>query len=230
MSCAQLHANGVAAAAPLSVAMIGVGNHPVPSLLSVLNSRVKRCFGHLLVHPLFAWSWIVFVVAAVACALVAMESRQPTAASTVGQSTVTILVSSLFVGYACWSMYWGLPPWGRLVVQGYQKTPKALVGIVGCSTGVVLLLPIVVIAGIYSLLGGGIFHFSRRWWLLCNPKVAAVESHQGTSTAPAASSQRMQDLENLESQLRKLDELYWGGLITRDEYESRRRQVLKNAL
>lgn len=41
------------------------------------------------------------------------------------------------------------------------------------------------------------------------------------------SSQRLDDLE---SRLRKLDELYWSGLITREEYELRRKHMLQEAI
>lgn len=140
-----------------------------------------------------------------------------------------LLVSSLIVGYTFWSLYWGIPPWVKLTAKGYERVPKALVGIIGCSTLILLIVPVLLIAMGYSVFGGGIFHFLRRWWLLCHPKDMAIETRQLTPTQSAAGLLSYQRLEDLESRLRKLDELYWNGLITRDEYESRRTVILHDA-
>lgn len=243
--------------------------HGAPKLLNVSTLSRKNCLGHLLFHPLFIVSWVVFVVAACVSAIVQVSFSGPAVVSNAGGAAVTsssatsnvaegarikpvgakpashagapqrlsplnILISSLAGGYVPWALYWGIPPWAWLIAKSYQRASKALVGGIGCITFVTvgwwsaLILLIVVV--IYALFGGGIFHFLRRWWLLCHPKDVSIETPQLTPALSTASPPSSQRLDDLESQLRKLDDLYWNGLITRDEYESRRKRILKETL
>lgn len=76
-----------------------------------------------------------------------------------------ICLMSLFVAYLGWSYFWGLPGCVWLLYRAWCKMFAAF-SVIGFSFAPPLLVISVIALVFYPPLGGGIFHFVRRWWLV----------------------------------------------------------------
>jgi hypothetical protein len=117
-----------------------------------------------------AISWLLLIGTGMSSALVRLQSSTPT--------TVSDLIGSfLCTGYGFWSAYFGLTAcWrfaiGRLpgrasswIANHFRDALRALVWLVSMMVFGWILF---VLALMYAVYGGGIYHFARRWWLLAH--------------------------------------------------------------
>lgn len=119
-------------------------------------------------------SWLVLVTFSFAYGYfllsIANDAGSPLPAS-------QVLMASLIAGYWAWSMYWGVPgciwllwrSWRR-VFFGFSMWGFAILGVYLTAAFLLLIF--------YPPLGGGVFHFFRRWWKsgkrMQNPDVPPV--------------------------------------------------------
>lgn len=134
---------------------------------------------------------------------------------------------SLICGYVFWSLYWTVPPCVRLVAKAYKSvaTGCATIG-VSLISALTLVIPLALAVIIYAPLGGGLIHFMHRWWKLCHAS-DQLPASQKPRLSPVVIEPEGRDLDDLETALRKLDRLYWNGLISRESYERMRAKMLK---
>jgi Short C-terminal domain len=127
-------------------------------------------------------------------------------------------------GYVPWSLYWGMPACFRLMRRGFQYIMSAWASaIFGCIPAILLGAAVLQGGVFYSFFGGGIYQFFRRWWIACHP-VAGPEEQQSSTPRPSSSSG------DVEGRLSRLAELYSKGFISQEEYDSRRRAIIDDAL
>lgn len=113
-------------------------------------------FLHVVTDPWILISWQLFIGTGTdLCSDAVATSHAPWA--------YNIIASFLFTGYILWSAYFGLAACWRLCDQPAKGN---------CIDAVRRRLPLdngwmlFVLALVYAWLGGGIYHFGRRWWLL----------------------------------------------------------------
>jgi hypothetical protein len=152
------------------------------------------------------------------------------------KSAGTIALTSLSYGFAGWSLYWGIPACMWLLVQIVKRVLKSWSSITTWASFLIGFWPAVITAALllvggfyYSIFGGGLFHFCRRWWRLCHPRPL-----QPATVAPQVYAQSAQPMlfpsappaDSGEQGLRTLNGLLQSGLITREEYDVRRSRIL----
>lgn len=128
--------------------------------------------------------------------------------------------ASAVTGYLGWSYFWGVP--GAWVFL--QRVRWKLFSI-GLSNWIAVPLFLVVAAVMllhYPPLGGGVFHFLRRWW-------AAVASLPHVPVAPFVTAPPPPSGPypvDIEPRLLVLANLLARGAITQEEYDRQRRAIL----
>lgn len=129
-------------------------------------------------------------------------------------------------GYVGLALYWGLPGWFSLIRPiGRKLLQFWLASLIGFPLILGLLGVFLVVGGIYAIFGGGAFHFGRRWWSLCHLQTSPpMVPLQGFHPAQPSSSS-LSPL-TFQSRMQKLDELVQQGLISRDEYDRRRKEII----
>ena len=186
-------------------------------------------------------SWLVFLAAAIVYAYILLNAVSGDASAPPGSQ---VLMASLVIGYWAWSMYWGVPgcilllwrAWAR-VFLGFSMLGFAILGFYIAAAFILLIF--------YPPLGGGVFHFLRRWWksgtCIQNPAAPPVAApamviHQAaaaivpepvravaTVEQPPRSAEPISDLEQ---RLRALTQLHERGIISRDEHDRQRTAIL----
>jgi hypothetical protein len=132
-------------------------------------------------------------------------------------------------GYVGWALYSGLPAWFALIRPiGRKLLQFWLATLIGFPLLLGLLGVFLVVGGIYAVFGGGAFHFGRRWWFLCHPRTSPpmMPSPALHPTPPLAPSPPTVSPITFQSRMQKLDELLQQGLISRDEYDRRRKEII----
>lgn len=106
------------------------------------------------------FSWIVFVVVSCLFAYALMSQFDD---STTAPPLDKIVLTCAGVGYWAWSMYWGVP--GCLVLLR-RLWRYAFYGFsaIGMFVMAIYLTFALIALVYYPPLGGGVFHFLRRWW------------------------------------------------------------------
>ncbi|MEA2571231.1 MAG: hypothetical protein QOI24_3232 [Acidobacteriota bacterium] len=119
-----------------------------------------------------------------------------------------------FTGYMFWSLYYGWAACWRLLLVMARRIFSAWAA-VGCmyigTVGAVFFL----FGALYSFLGGGIYQFCKRWWMLAHGQRPAF-----VWLPPPAG--------ETESRLAKLDDLARTGRISSDEYQRQREVILRD--
>jgi hypothetical protein len=112
-------------------------------------------------------SWIVLVTMGGLSAMVGVAAMgaHPVVAGTQPSATMTALSHFLSTGYEFWALYFGMPASWRFT----RRAGRRLFG-VGCFSGAALLWLAIALTlcFVYSLMGGGVYQFARRWWLLAH--------------------------------------------------------------
>lgn len=139
-------------------------------------------------------------------------------------------------GYTGWALYWGLPAcFGLIRVIGRKLLEFWVAALIGFPVILVALAVIVIAGGFYAVYGGGILHFFRRWWFLCHPRTSptTVPSSAPPPTphtvAPSVLPPPSSPPSSFQSRIQRLDELLQQGLISRDEYDRRRKEIIDEA-
>ena len=133
---------------------------PVPPVVPAsVPAPVGSPYRHLITDPWIAVSWLVLGGSGAFFVLLYLGTRQSRPPSFLG-----ILGTFLIAGYIFWSMYFGLASCWRFVLSMMTGTVSIWAAIIYSMlpTGWVTF----VFAVFYSIFGGGIYHFARRWWLL----------------------------------------------------------------
>lgn len=187
-------------------------------------------------------SWLVFLAVAIFYAYVLLEAVSGDASAPPASQ---IFMASLVIGYWAWSMYWGVPgcisllwrTWGR-VFFGFSMLGFAILGFYLAAAFLLLIF--------YPPLGGGVFHFFRRWWKsgmrIQNPVAPPAPAPAMVSYAPAAAitpepvravvapveppPRAAEPISDLEQRLRALAQLHERGVISRDEHDRQRTAIL----
>ena len=138
---------------------------PLPSAPAVppvpLPAPSRSPFLYLVTDPWIAISWLVLIGTGMISVLLLRLPNQPTP-----PSASKVISMFLFTGYIFWSSYFGLAACWRLALRILTGTVSILIAIV------VSMLPpgwiMFFLAFVYAWLGGGIYQFARRWWLLAH--------------------------------------------------------------
>jgi hypothetical protein len=128
--------------------------------------------------------------------------------------TLTFFVERFtFTGYMFWSLYYGWAACWRLLLVMARRIFSAWAA-VGCMYMVTVGAVFFLFGAMYSFLGGGIYQFCKRWWMLAHGQRPAF-----VWLPPPADA--------TESRLAKLDELARAGRISNDEYQRHRDEILR---
>ncbi|HYC92753.1 MAG TPA: hypothetical protein VEO54_26325 [Thermoanaerobaculia bacterium] len=194
-------------------------------------------FSHLILDPWIAFSWLVFVFTGMISVLMLVQqpSYRPTTstAPTTTERHATrhvpvapvspqwrkptpsqLLSRFLFTGYVFWSWYFGLAASWRWVL-GRLRNLTVTWAAVGCLWGISVGWLFFVMCLVVALLGGGLYQFFRRWWLLAHgrrPAFVGVPSQT----------------ESVQARLAELDRLLRNGSITQAEYDRHRDETLRH--
>jgi hypothetical protein len=114
---------------------------------------------HLVTDPWIALSWPLLIFTGLISVLLMMQQRREP------PGVFVVIATFLGTGYVFWSMYFGLAAFCRFVVSKLWDLAWAW-WTVGCLSMISFGWPFVLLAVVYSWLGGGIYQFARRWWLL----------------------------------------------------------------
>jgi len=126
---------------------------PVP-----VPASPRSPFLYLVTDPWIAFSWLVLIGPGLLAVLIQLQHPKP-------PSAFNIIASFLFTGYIFWSAYFGLAACWRFVI-GRVSGIASMWMAVGCLSLVTLGWMFLAFAFLYAWLGGGIYQFGRRWWLL----------------------------------------------------------------
>jgi hypothetical protein len=141
------------------------------------------------------------------------------------RTTGEMWFGALMWGYVPWSLYWGMPACFRLMRRGFQYIMSAWASaIFGCIPAILLGAAVLQGGVFYSFFGGGVYQFFRRWWIVCHP---ADDAEDQRPSLPPPTSPSSGDVEG---RLSRLAELYSKGLMSQEEYDSRRRAIIDDAL
>lgn len=211
------------------------GSSAIPPRSSTVRDRLRL----LITDRRIQISWFVFLAFGVLDGVFLLNLR--TASPPVNQ-----LLHCTFAGYWAWSMYWGVPGCISLFRRLWGRLPYAF-SMLGCTiVGIVVGVALIALV-YYPPLGGGIFHFIRRWWLISKRMTtggvtpAPVANVAGSSNvpvqAPASVSAPAQPvlqppphgelLTDIEQRLRALVHLHEKGIISRDEHDRQRSAILE---
>jgi hypothetical protein len=198
-------------------------------------------------------SWLIFLAFSVTYGYLVLSGFQGEGSAPPAE---TVLFGSSVFGYLGWSMYWGVPGCLRLLRRLWSKV-FMLFGFsaIGLGAlGVFLLLALLALV-YYPPLGGGVFHFIRRWWAsgqrarygdapapVSAPSLAPappVLQYAGIPSPPAAprgtvsiintaplQATAPEPVPDVEQRLRALTQLHERGLISRDEHDRQRMAIL----
>lgn len=109
------------------------------------------------------WSWVIFLAFSGIYAWFVFQTFRGQASS---PPIDFVLIKSAVAGYFAWSYYWGVP--GCLgILRRLAGKARLFFGLstMGCmAVGLFLTFAFLTLI-YYPPLGGGLFHFLRRWWL-----------------------------------------------------------------
>lgn len=160
-------------------------------------------YKHMVRDRVIALSWVVFVLGGLSSPTPARGYPQP------DEGFWQFLVA----GYTCWSLYFGWAACARVLLRvTWRVLPLgAAIGFLYIAIAAVAFLAV---GAVYSWLGGGIYQFGKRLWLL----------KQG-QTPPFLGLPRRVD--KLHDQLTQIEELWRSGRISRQEYDRLRYNTMK---
>jgi hypothetical protein len=120
---------------------------------------------HLALDGRTAVSWVVFWLSGlIGVLLLTSNINEWMVAFTKWDYVRTVAI----VGYIGWALYWGVPAcvmwWWRLVLRASAWMPVTFIGVI------VSILPLIIVAFLYSVWGGGLYQFARRWWNVRSPR------------------------------------------------------------
>jgi len=194
-------------------------------------------------------SWLIFLAFGVTYAYMVMSGFQGEGSA---PPTETVLFGSAVIGYVGWSFYWGVPGCLRLLRRLWSKV-FMLFGFSAIGLGALGVFLFLALAALvyYPPLGGGVFHFVRRWWasgrraqygdapapappLAPAPPVLQYAGSPSPPAPPRTVSVNAAPLQapvaepvpDIEQRLRALAQLHERGLISRDEHDRQRGAIL----
>jgi hypothetical protein len=126
----------------------------------VSTSAPRSAFVHLITDPWILISWPLLIGTGMISALIQLNHPTP-------PSVFNVVASFLGTGYIFWSMYFGLAACWRFAVGRLSGIASMWIG-VGCISLISFGWMFFLLAIFYSWLGGGIYQFARRWWLLAH--------------------------------------------------------------
>lgn len=129
-------------------------------------------FLYLVTDPWILLSWPLLIGTGLISVLMQLQHPRP-------PSAFNIIASFLFTGYIFWSGYFGLAACWRLVIGRSRELAWMWFSGVGCLAIITVGWMFFIFALIYSWLGGGIYHFGRRWWLLVHGQHPPFLTTQG---------------------------------------------------
>lgn len=134
---------------------------PAPPVPPAPVSAPRPPYLYLLTDLWIAMSWLLVIGTGTIFVLLFLMFQQSTQ-----PSVSKIAAIFLVTGYIVWSMYFGLAACWRLTISMLRGAASMWGAIV-----LTVLPPGWILFGcalLYSVLGGGIYHFARRWWLLAH--------------------------------------------------------------
>ncbi|SRR5216684_6144220 len=192
---------------------MGYNNAIVTGALQRPPSEAGRWLRLLITDPRIRNSWLFLFGCAVFEAYYLAHARLSDGTSAF--SIKQLCLGSLMAGYFGWSAYWGVPGCWKFV----RLIPRKLgCSTLGCGWSFALFLLFACLLVVYPPLGGGAFHFLKRWWSL-GGGVSAVAVLQPQVPDPQADTARR--LQTLTDLLRK-------GIITPEEHDRQRDLILKS--
>ncbi len=134
---------------------------PAPPVAPVPVPAPRSPFLYLVTDPWIAISWLLLIGTGMISVLLLLLQQHSTP-----PSIFNIITIFLITGYFFWSMYFGLAACWRLTISMLTGTASMWAAIV------LSMLPpgwmLIGCALLYAWLGGGIYQFARRWWLLAH--------------------------------------------------------------
>jgi hypothetical protein len=122
-------------------------------------------FAYLLTDPWIAISWLLLIGPGMLSVLTLLQHPTPPSAS-------NVMASFLGTGYIFWSAYFGLAACWRFArgrrMGRLSGIASMWMGGIGCLSMLTVGWMFLAFAFVYAWLGGGIYQFARRWWLLAH--------------------------------------------------------------
>ena len=140
---------------------------PIPSSSLPVLQRSHR---YLWSDRCIAVSWLVLIGTGAMGVVARLQSSAPA-------TLPDFLSAFLGIGYVFWAAYFGLAACWRYgiavfprraaswIASYFRDVPRTLVWLVTVATVAWIMF---VLAFMYAVYGGGIYHFARRWWLLAH--------------------------------------------------------------
>lgn len=154
------------AALGLLIPLLGIGLlYIVAAMIVGIWKRDRGVFAHLALDSRTAVSWVVFWLSGLIGVLLLTSSvNESMAAFTRWDYIRTVAI----VGYLGWALYWGAPAcgmwWWSLVLRASAWMPVTFIGVI------ISILPMMIVAFLYSVWGGGLYQFAKRWWSVRTPR------------------------------------------------------------
>lgn len=131
---------------------------PAPPVAPTPVPAPRSPFLYLVTDPWIVISWPLLVGTGLIAVLIQLQHPTP-------PSTFNVIASFLFTGYIFWSAYFGLAACWRFAI-GRLSGIASMWLTVGCLSLITFGWMFLAFAFVYAWLGGGIYQFARRWWLL----------------------------------------------------------------
>jgi hypothetical protein len=144
----------------LLIPSLGIGLvYIVTAMIIGIWKRDRGVVAHLVLDGKTAVAWVVFWVSGlIGVMLLTSNVNESMAAFTRWDYVRTVAI----VGYVGWALYWGAPAcvmgWWNLVLRASALLPVTFVGVI------ISILPMMIVAFLYSVWGGGLYQFGKRWW------------------------------------------------------------------
>ena len=146
-------------------------------------------FVYLLIDPWIAVSWLLLIGPGLLAVLLLLQS--PMAGHGQGQppvapaevTTGNVIALSLGIGYVIWSSFFGLAACWRFVIG--KLSDIVWLWVAGCFSLITFGWILLIFGFLYAILGGGIYQFLRRWWLLAQGQVPPfLTARRGRGSIP----------------------------------------------
>jgi hypothetical protein len=204
---------------------------PVSASTITTSSRSTAWYAYLVVDPWIAFSWLIFIFAGLMAVLMLTTPKPleigPRSVRTTTTSAApannplryqrpltfaTGLREFLYTGYIFWSLYFG----GAACCRYLARSVLPRFASWAARGGLYVLLAgslFIALGAAYSVLGGGVYQFAMRWWLVAHGYAPAF---LGPPTRT----------EVVQGRLARIEHLWRSGAISRAEYDQQRHDTL----
>lgn len=154
----------------LLIPLLGIGlAYIVAAMIVGIWKRDRGVVAHLLLDGRTAVSWVVFWLSGlIGIMLITSDINERMVALTQWDYVRTVAI----VGYIGWALYWGVRTcvtwWWKLVLRASAWMPVTVIGVI------VSILPLIIVAFLYSVWGGGLYQFAKRWWNVRTPRAPQI--------------------------------------------------------